>query len=66
MVHGAGISVPPAPEVIKHSAEHGICLGNKSQITNNCIFFLLNTAEHKNFSANNYENANNNWHFHIY
>ena len=30
------------------------------------IFFLLNIAEHENFSANKYENANNSWHFHIY
>ena len=28
--------------------------------------FLLNLAEHENFSANNYENANYCWHFHIY
>ena len=28
--------------------------------------FLLNVAEHENFSANKYENANNYWHFHIY
>ena len=28
--------------------------------------FLLNTAKHENFSANNYENANYCWHFHIY
>ena len=28
--------------------------------------FLLNTAEHENFSANKYENANYCWHFHIY
>ena len=28
--------------------------------------FLLNTAEHENFSANKYENANYSWHFHIY
>ena len=28
--------------------------------------FLLNTAEHENFSANKYENANHCWHFHIY
>ena len=27
--------------------------------------FLLNIAEHENFSANKYENANC-WHFHIY
>ena len=29
-------------------------------------FFMLNSAEHEIFSANKYENANNNWHFHIY
>ena len=29
-------------------------------------FFLLNIAEHENFSANKYENANYCWHFHIY
>ena len=28
--------------------------------------FLLNIAEHENFSANKYENANHCWHFHIY
>ena len=28
--------------------------------------FLLNLSEHENFSANNYENANFCWHFHIY
>ena len=28
--------------------------------------FLLNIAEHENFSANKYENANYCWHFHIY
>ena len=28
--------------------------------------FLLNIAEHENFSANKYENANYSWHFHIY
>ena len=28
--------------------------------------FLLNVAEHENFSANKYENANYCWHFHIY
>ena len=41
---------------------------NKSQITNNCKFFLAkhNVAEHENFSANKYENANYCWHFHIY
>ena len=29
-------------------------------------FFMLNSAEYENFSANKYENANNSWHFHIY
>ena len=29
-------------------------------------FFMLNLAEHENFSANKYENANISWHFHIY
>ena len=29
-------------------------------------FFMLNSAQHEIFSANNYENANNSWHFHIY
>ena len=28
--------------------------------------FLLNIAEHENFSANKYENANFSWHFHIH
>ena len=28
--------------------------------------FLLNIAEHDNFSAYKYENANYFWHFHIY
>ena len=28
--------------------------------------FLLNIAEHENFSANKYENANLLWHFYIY
>ena len=27
------------------------------------ISFLLYIAEHENFSADKYENANNNWHF---
>ena len=28
--------------------------------------FLINIAEHENFSANKYENANYYWHFLIY
>ena len=27
-------------------------------------FFMLNSAEHENVSANKYENANLSWHFH--
>ena len=30
------------------------------------LFFMLNSAKHEIFSANEYENANNSWHFHIY
>ena len=48
-----------------YSAEHKICPANKFQIANNGKFFL-NIAEHENFSANKYENANYCWHFHIY
>ena len=29
-------------------------------------FFMLNSSEHKILSANKYENANTNWHVHIY
>ena len=29
-------------------------------------FFMLNSAEHEIFSANEYENASNSWHFHNY
>ena len=28
--------------------------------------FMLNSAEHEIFSANEYENANKSWHFHIH
>ena len=51
-----------------NSAEHEICPANKSQITDNCKFFLAKhtVAEHENFSADKYENANYCWHFHIY
>ena len=50
-----------------NSSEHEICI--KSQITNDCKFFLnscWNIAEHEIFHANTYENANYCWHFHIY
>ena len=40
-----------------NSAEHGICPASKSQITNTANTFLLNMAEHENFSANKYINA---------
>ena len=36
------------------------------KLLNIAISFLLNIAEHENFSANKYENANFCWHFHIY
>ena len=43
-----------------------MCPANKSRITNNCIFFLLNIAEHENFSADKYENANYFWYFYVF
>ena len=36
------------------------------KLLTNANSFLLNIAEHENFSANKYENANFCWHFHIY
>ena len=52
-----------------NSAEHELWPTNKSQITNKqkkiANSFLLNIAEHENFSANKYENAKYCWHFHI-
>ena len=51
---------------MQNSVQHEICLGNESQITINANSFLLNIAEHGNFSANKYENANYCWHFHYY
>ena len=40
-----------------NSAEHEICPAVKSLLTI-ANSFLLNIAEHENFSANKYENAN--------
>ena len=40
-----------------NSAEHEICPANKSQITNNCKFFLAKYSWAWKFSANKYENA---------
>ena len=61
----------PGPEVIKLfscstqlSMKFALLITLKLLIIAN--FFLLNIAEHENFSANNYENANYSWHFHIY
>ena len=44
--------------IVLNSAEHEIYPAKKSQITNNCKFFLPTIAEHENFYANKYENAN--------
>ena len=41
-----------------NSAEHELYPTYKSQITEKCIFFLLNIAEHEYFSAIKYEIAN--------
>ena len=46
------------------SAEHEICPANLKY--SNCKIFLLNIAEHENFSTNKYECAKFCWHFHIY
>ena len=61
----------PGPEVIKLfscstqlSMIFALLINLKLLTTANS--FLLNTAEHENFSANKYENANYCWHFHIY
>ena len=40
------------------TTEYEICPADKFQITNKCKFILLSIAEHENFSANKYENAN--------
>ena len=53
----------------------GLCLKrSEDQTQNSCgagpevikLFYMLNSAEYEIFSANEYENANNSWHFHIY
>ena len=61
----------PGPEVIKHfscstqlSMKFFLLINLKVLTTANS--FLLNIAEHENFSANKYENANSSWHFHFY
>ena len=41
-----------------NSAEHEICLLINLKLQTNANYFLLNIAEHENFSANKYENAN--------
>ena len=53
--------------IMLNSAEQDFFFhADKSQISSNCNSFLLNIAEHENFSANKYENANFCWHFHTY
>ena len=49
-----------------NSAEHEIVLLINLRFLTIANSFLLYIAEHENFSANKYENANNSWHFHIY
>ena len=46
-------------------AEHEISPANKPKITNNCNFFVAKHSWAWNFSANEYENANYYWIFHI-
>ena len=45
-----------------------VLLINLKLLTINCKFFLAygNIAEHEDFFANKYENANYYWHFHTY
>ena len=62
-------AVDPGPEVIKlfHaqlSMKFVLLINLKLLTTANS--FLLNIAEHGNFSGNKYVNANYYWHFHIY
>ena len=64
--------VLPGPEVVKHFS-YSTQLSMKFVLLRNLKVltiahpFLLNIAEHLIFSATNqYENANNSWHFHIY
>ena len=65
------IGAAPSPEVIKLFScstqlnMKFVLLINLKLLTI-AMFFLLNIAEHENFSVNKYENANNSWHFHIY
>ena len=49
-----------------NSAEHEICLLINIKLLTIANSFLRNIAEHENFSANKYENANCCWHFHIH
>ena len=50
-----------------HSISYKIaCASSKDRPRGYKTFFMLNSAEHEIFSANEYENANNNWHFYIY
>ena len=52
--------------LVLNSDEYEICPAKNLRLLPIAIVFLLNIAEHENFSANKYENANYCWHFHIY
>ena len=65
-----GTDVKPDPEVIKlfscsTQLSMKFVLLINLQLLTIANSFLLNIAEHGNFSANKYENANYCWHFHI-
>ena len=49
-----------------NSTEHELCPAKNLIFLTIASSFLLNMAEHENFSANKYENANFCWHFYIY
>ena len=52
---------------VLNSAVHEICPATINlKLLTVANSFLLNIAEHGNFSANKYENASYCWHFHIY
>ena len=59
------------PEVIKHFScstqlSMKLVLLINLKLLTIANSFLLNIAEHENFSADKYENANYCWHFRIY
>ena len=59
------------PEVINHFScstqlSMKFCVLINLKLLSIANSFLLNLAEHENFTANKYVNANYCWHFHIY